>query len=143
MAPAIQHAVCWPSIPSTHPKDSNQSLRLALPNFPLQSHSCELSSCWQAPPRPPSPCTLSFCPPLLQGGEGEREVENTLTLSQGLGTPDLWAQHVTPMVFWGKGATSLSDVCKQEGLHSVGLMEERVWGLVLEALKSPFPALIL
>lgn len=106
-SPTIQHAVCWPRIPSTHPRDSNQSLRLALPNFPLQSHSFGLSSCWQAPPTRPARATpLS----VLHSSEGEskRGVEKALTHRQGPGPPDLCAQHITPKTFWGKGVTFLS-----------------------------------
>lgn len=38
-----------PGISLTHPKDSKRSLSMAFPNLPLQTHSCGLSSCWQAP----------------------------------------------------------------------------------------------
>lgn len=97
-----------------HPKGSNQSLRLALPNFPLQSHSLGLSSCWQAPPTHPARATPSFVPHSSKG-ESKRGVEKALPLSQGPGTPDLCARHITPMTFWEKGVTSLSrEVCKQD-----------------------------
>lgn len=113
-APTIQHAVCWPRIPSTYPKDSNQSLRWALPNFHLQSHSFGLSSCWQAPPTCPARATPPF---VLHSSkrESERGAEKSLTLSQGLGTPNLCTWYITPVTFWEKGVTSLSrEVCKQD-----------------------------
>lgn len=111
--PTIQHAVCWPRIPSTHPKDSNQSLRLGLPNFPLQSHSFRLSSCWQATPTLLARATP---PSVLHSSQGcGGGVEKALTHSQGPGTPDLCTQHITPMTLWGKGVTSLSrEVYKQD-----------------------------
>lgn len=66
-------------------------------------------------PTPTQPVQPLLCPPVLQLREGEREVEKALTLSQGPRTPDLCAQHITPMVFRGKGVTSLSqEVCKQD-----------------------------
>lgn len=66
-------------------------------------------------PTPARPVQPFLCPPLLQGGEEEREVEKALTLSQEPRTPDLCTQHITPVVFWGKGVTSLSrEVCKQD-----------------------------
>lgn len=113
-SPTIQHAVCWPRIPSKHPGDANQSLRLALPNFPLQSHSFRLSSCWQAPPTRPARATP---PSVLHSSEGEskRGVEKALAHSQRAGTPDLCAQHITPMMFWEKGGPPYSrEVCKQD-----------------------------
>lgn len=91
----------------------------------------------------PHPCSPSFCPPLFQGAEEERGAEKALTLSQGPRTLDLCDRHITPMVFWGKGVTSLSrEVCKTEFALS-RTDKGRGWGLALEVLKGPSPALIL
>lgn len=107
-APTIHHAVGWPRISSAHTKDSNQSLRLALPNFPLQSSSFRLFSCWQAPTTRPRPRDHPLCSPLLQGAEEERGAEKALTVSQGPRSLDLCVRHITPALFWGKGLNSLS-----------------------------------
>lgn len=106
-SPKNPHAVGWPRISSAHTKDSNRSLRLALLNFPLQSSSFRLFHAGKHPPphsglvRLPHPVLRSHVRGREQGREGP-------AVRQGLRSLDLCAWHITPVLFWGKGLTSLS-----------------------------------
>lgn len=81
------HVLHIPGISLTHPKDSKRSLSVAFPNLPLQTHSCRLSSCWQAP----TPTQAMQEPPVLRssnGGEKGRRLDKSLSFGPRTGTLD-------------------------------------------------------
>lgn len=76
-----------PGISLMHPKDSKRSLSVAFSNLPLKTHSCGLSSCWQAP----TPTQAMQEHPVLcssKGGEKGRRLEKSLSFSPRTGTLD-------------------------------------------------------
>lgn len=109
-SPTIQHAVCWPRIPSTHPGDANQSLRLALPNSSTEPFLQALLML-ASTPHPPGPCNPSLCPALLRGGEQERGGEGPGTQPKAWNSRSLRPAHHSNDVLGEGGDLPIHEKC--------------------------------